>query len=112
MPALFALIESTLSSVLGDASLVHNAKTGVLPDKAFCQTSTLNAATGLEAPIVFLLGIDSLLDRENDPLLIPEEQAKLHASQTSLLYMALTRAGQKLVIFSTSPERIDFFRTL
>ncbi|MFT7301653.1 MAG: superfamily I DNA/RNA helicase, partial [Akkermansiaceae bacterium] len=104
--------ESTLVTRLGNRDLVHNAKDGLLPTNAFCQTSTLNAVTGLEAPIVFLLGIDSILDRELDPQLSPEERNELHASQTSLLYMAFTRAGQKLIILSTSPDRVRTFENL
>jgi hypothetical protein len=59
-----------------------------------------------------LRGIDPLLDRESDPRLTPVERAELHASQTSLFYMAFTRAGQKLVVFSTSQRRLGFFQKL
>lgn len=102
----------TLAKKLGHRKLVHQARDGLMTPEAYCQTSTLNAATGLEAPIVFLLGIDSILDRELDPQLSPGEREELHASQTSLLYMAFTRAGQKLVILSTSPERVASLKDL
>lgn len=97
--------QNLLATILGSPALIHQARDGILPKDAFCQLCTLNAATGLEAPVVFLLGLDHLLDRETSPLLSPEEQAELHASQTSLLYMAFTRAGQRLVIFTTNPSR-------
>lgn len=104
--------EQTLAKKLGDQSLVHHAREGVMTPGAYCQISTLNAATGLEAPIVFLLGIDTILDRELDPQLSPGEREELHASQTCLLYMAFTRAGQKLIVLSTSPDRVEFFKKL
>jgi len=104
--------QNLLSKILGSPILIHQARQGVLPKSAFCQLCTLNAATGLEAPVVFLLGLDQLLDREISPLLSTEEQAELHASQTSLLYMAFTRAGQRLVIFTTNPTRAQALHQL
>lgn len=107
-PACLSAFAALLARRLGEVGLVHPASQGLLPPGAWCQTSTLNAATGLEAPIVFLLGIDRILDREGDPRLSAEERQERQASNSSLLYMAFTRAGQKLVIFSTSPERVRF----
>lgn len=108
---LYAL-ETTLRAALGSHFSVHNAKDGVMPNSAFCQTSTLNAATGLEASIVFLLGIDHLLDAEEDPRLTTEERAELIAAQTRQLYMAFTRAGQRLVILTKNKYNAEALMNL
>lgn len=68
--------------------------------EAFCAVSNLRAATGLEAAIVFLLGVDELLEREEDVRLDAAARAELCADHTRLLYMACTRAGQRLVVVS------------
>ena len=59
---------------------------------------SLNAATGLESPIVFLMGAHELYEREQSIRLSEEEQAELIRDNTRKLYMAITRAGQRLVI--------------
>ncbi len=60
--------------------------------------TTLNAGTGLEAPIVFVLGIDDLFEKEGDPSLSEEERHGLVRDHTRQLYMAMTRAAQRLVL--------------
>lgn len=70
------------------------------PENAFCAVSNCLAATGLEAAVVFLLGVDPLLDSEADPRLDSDARAELAADHTKLLYMACTRAARRLVIFS------------
>ena len=59
---------------------------------------SLNAATGLESPIVFLMGIHDLYEMEQSLRLSEEERADLIRDNTRKLYMACTRAGQRLVI--------------
>ncbi|MEY3896654.1 MAG: hypothetical protein RLZZ214_2174, partial [Verrucomicrobiota bacterium] len=71
------------------------------PEETFCSVSNLMAATGLEAAVVFLLGIDRLLEKEADPRLDESARAELAADHTRLLYMACTRAARRLVIFSS-----------
>lgn len=58
----------------------------------------LNAATGLESPIVFLLGMRELYEQEQSLRLSEEERLELIRDNTRKLYMAITRAGQRLVI--------------
>ena len=60
--------------------------------------TTLNAGTGLEAPIVFLLGCDELIERESDLKLSQEERTALCRDHTRQLYMSMTRAARQLVI--------------
>ena len=59
---------------------------------------SLNAATGLESPVVFLMGIHDLYQIEQSIRLSDEERFELIRDNTRKLYMACTRAGQRLVI--------------
>jgi superfamily I DNA/RNA helicase len=59
---------------------------------------TLNAATGLESPIVFVMGTHALCEAEQSVRLSAEERAELLRENTRKLYMAFTRAGQRLAL--------------
>jgi len=80
---------------------VHVAKDEKRATSAFCSLISIDAATGLEAPVVILLGMDLLLAKENDPTLSVGEKADLRRDNTRKLYMAFTRAGQRLLITRT-----------
>jgi superfamily I DNA/RNA helicase len=58
----------------------------------------LDAATGLESPIVFLLGAHRLIEAEGSLRASEEERAERLRDNTRRLYMAMTRAGQRLVM--------------
>jgi superfamily I DNA/RNA helicase len=62
------------------------------------RVTTLNAGTGLESPIVFLVGLNRLFEREQSLRLSDEEADRLVLENTRKVYMAATRAGQRLVI--------------
>jgi len=64
----------------------------------YVRVTTLNAGTGLEAPIVFLAGLHELFEREQSLRLSDEEREALILENTRKIYMAATRAGQRLVI--------------
>ncbi|MDP0489835.1 MAG: AAA family ATPase [Verrucomicrobiota bacterium JB023] len=101
----------TLRTELG-AGTVHylQAKSSERPpDDPCCRLSSLNAATGLEATSVILLGLDTLLEKEGDPTLSAEAAAELRHSQTRLIYVALTRAIARLSIVT---ERSDQWKNL
>ncbi len=51
----------------------------------------------MEGPIVFLMGVHALYEREQSVRLSDEERAELIRDNTRKLYMAITRAGQRLV---------------
>jgi hypothetical protein len=59
---------------------------------------TLNAATGLESPIVFLVGLKSLYEQEQSVRISDDERIELIRDNTRKIYMAITRAGQRIVI--------------
>jgi len=60
----------------------------------------LMAATGLERPVVFLLGVDDLIAAEGNPLLSDEERLELRQDHTRQIYVGITRAMERVVIFS------------
>jgi hypothetical protein len=64
----------------------------------FIRVTTLSAATGLESPVVFIAGMHELFEREGSLRLAEDEQAELVQMHTRQLYMAFTRAGQRLVL--------------
>lgn len=59
---------------------------------------SVDGATGLEAPIVFLIGGAELLEKEGDLQLSLGQREELRRDNTRRLYMGFTRAGAKLVI--------------
>jgi superfamily I DNA/RNA helicase len=69
---------------------------------------TLDSSTGLESPIVFLVGTHRLREAEGSSRLSAEERSERIRDNTRRLYMAMTRAGQRLVITSvgTMPQEL------
>ena len=67
----------------------------------------IDAATGLQAPIVFVIGGAELLEREGDLQMSADQREELCRDNTRRLYMGFTRAGLKLCITWTGkvPER-------
>jgi len=61
----------------------------------------LMAATGLERPIVFLLGLDDLAAEESNPTRSDDERAEMWHSHTRQIYVGLTRAMERLVIYAS-----------
>ncbi|MCS6841480.1 MAG: UvrD-helicase domain-containing protein [Roseiflexus sp.] len=79
----------------GNAAVADPKK---IPPGKHLRVCTMNAATGLESPIVFVMGVHRLYEAEQDPRLSAEERAELIRSNTRQLYMAFTRAAQRLAI--------------
>ena len=64
----------------------------------YVRVTTINAGAGLESPIVFLVGLRMLFEEEQSLRLSDEEREGLIRDNTRKLYMAATRAGQRLVL--------------
>ena len=64
----------------------------------YVRVTTINAGAGLESPIVFLVGLRLLFEEEHSLRLSDEEREGLIRDNTRKLYMAATRAGQRLVL--------------
>lgn len=65
---------------------------------------SFNAATGLEAPLVFILGIDQVFAQESDLSTDPADKPEHILRNTRKIYMTLTRAMNELIICYTQPE--------
>lgn len=63
----------------------------------YIRVTTLNAGAGLESPIVFLVGLRELFEDEQSLRLSDDERVALIRDNTRKIYMAITRAGQRLV---------------
>lgn len=80
------------------------------PARGAVGLTTLGSATGMERPIVFLAGLDALFGAEQDPRLDPNERAEMIRDHTRMIYMALTRAGQHLLISHQSEATARLLR--
>jgi len=98
---------ATVSSIIARLNQAFGKDTAVDPAQTDpnnqIRVCSLNAATGLESPIVFLLGVHTLYEREQSIRLSDEERLALIRDNTRKLYMACTRAGQRLVITYVGP---------
>jgi len=63
----------------------------------YVRVTTLNAGAGLESPIVFLVGLRELFEEEQSIRLSDDERDEIIRDNTRKVYMAATRAGQRLV---------------
>lgn len=88
--ALTFLSENLAPHPVADARAAHQ--------QAGIRVSALDAATGLEAPIVFVIGAAALTAAEDDLQLSPDQKAEIVRDNTRRLYMAFTRAGMRLVV--------------
>jgi hypothetical protein len=75
-----------------------NAKDFVHQDPEVLRISSLDTATGLEANVVFLVGMEKLLQSTAQTEVISENELEQRARK---LYMAMTRAGQRLILISS-----------
>jgi superfamily I DNA/RNA helicase len=64
----------------------------------YVRVTTINAGTGLESPIVFLVGLRELFEAEQSIRISDDEREGLILENTRKIYMAITRAGQRLVL--------------
>lgn len=64
----------------------------------YVRVTTLNSGAGLESPIVFLVGLRELFEEEQSLRLSEEDLEEVIRDNTRKIYMAATRAGQRLVI--------------
>ncbi|PID45930.1 MAG: hypothetical protein CSB47_06385 [Proteobacteria bacterium] len=89
-------------------SINTTALTGsMIADDDSLKLCDLETATGLESKIVFITGLEKLLESEQDPRISERERHSLKASHTHLLYMAMTRASQRLYLLVTTPKVPD-----
>lgn len=98
---LVLVIDPHALQTVGNLLVGHNVPTvpaemaGELDAVRVC---TLERATGLEAPMVYLLGVSQLLESEGNPMLEEEAREALCLRHARQLYMGFTRAGCSLRI--------------
>ena len=70
------------------------------PEDTHLRIGTLDAATGLERPVVILCGQREFASHEENPTLPADERRRHRRQNASRFYMACTRAMERLVIVS------------
>ena len=77
--------------------------------REYLRLANLDTATGLEGSIVFLIGVEDLFFKGTVAGLGEEEQAERREENARKLYMAMTRAGQRLVVVSAEelPQELE-----
>lgn len=76
-----------------------NSMESVHVDADNLRVSTLDTATGLEASVVLLLGLEKLIKETAQAGLLSAQEREQNSRK---LYMAMTRAGQRLILISTT----------
>ena len=71
--------------------------------------ASINSCTGMESGVTFVIGVGPLLNRENSLDLEADEREIVRHESLRKLYVAMTRAGQKLVLLSTKklPDKVE-----
>jgi len=77
----------------------------------YVRVTTINAGAGLESPIVFLVGLRELFEEEQSIRLSDDEREEIIRDNTHKVYIAATRAGQRLV-FAYVGELPDILRKI
>lgn len=70
-------------------------------DREYLRMVNVDTATGLEAGIVLLIGMESLFFRESVAGRASDDQLERLEANARKLYMAMTRAGQRLFVVSS-----------
>jgi len=76
-----------------------NSMESVHVDADNLRVSTVDTATGLEASIVLLLGLEKLMRETAQEGVLSAQEREQNSRK---LYMAMTRAGQRLILISTT----------
>ncbi len=99
--ALVAPFIQTLNNVVG-RPIARDLKDSA-SSSAGVRVCSLNAATGLESPVVFFCGVDGLLEKEDALGVAGDERSELVRDNTRRIYMAMTRASRKLIVTHRRP---------
>lgn len=100
------LLMKTLKAHFGTDQIWDMNETAAVPGhNDSLRIATVESATGLEASVVFLVGLEKLLRNIVQSENVTADELEQNARK---LYMAMTRAGQKLVLISSTalPEKI------
>ncbi len=64
---------------------------------------SIHAVPGVERPVVFICGLDTIFEKEDTLGVAPEDRLEQRRDNTRLVYSALTRAGARLVVTYRRP---------
>ena len=78
-------------------------------DQDYLRIASIETATGLEAHAVFIIGIEKLFACLANPADDEDVQAEIEGAARKL-YMAMTRAGHRLVVVASEPLPMDLAR--
>lgn len=100
-------IQKRLEPVVGKDNIWNfSGKDGEqVPDDSksgFLKIAKVEAATGLEAGVVFVIGVEQVFSSYENLDLTEEERDEKQQEAARKMYMAMTRAGQRLVMFATA----------
>lgn len=102
--AVLVLVASGLRTKIVHEELVRTFGAACVEDakqtssRGKLRVCSIDGATGLEAPIVFVIGGAELLETEEDLQMSSDQKEELRRDNTRRLYMGFTRAGMKLVV--------------
>ncbi len=91
----FGVVYNGLAEAFGESRVADARKTSGQGRLRVC---TIDAGTGLEAPVVFVMGGAELLEREGDLQMSADQRGETLRDNTRRLYMGFTRAGMKLFV--------------
>ena len=103
-------LKRTIAAALGYKSVVNCNDRNDLDNNlgSRIRVMSINSCTGMESGVTFVLGVGDLLNAANNIELSEDEREVIKQESTRKLYVAMTRAGQKLVLLSTErlPDRV------
>lgn len=67
------------------------------------RVTTINACTGIESPVVVVVGLDRMFEQEQALDLDESDREELIRKNTKKVFVAITRASQKLVVIYNNP---------
>lgn len=72
---------------------------------------SINSCTGMESGVTFVLGVGELMNHSKNIDLDEAERELAHQESRRKLYVSMTRAGQRLALFSTEklPDQVNEF---
>lgn len=109
-------VKDELESCLGKCTVVNCSNSNELKEdlKGKIRVMTINSCTGVEGILTFVIGAGYLIQKSNAIELSEDERKEIFQESIRKLYVAMTRASQRLVLFSTLPlpEQLRDFVTV
>ncbi|MFQ3230524.1 UvrD-helicase domain-containing protein [Reinekea sp.] len=97
------VVSNAIESRIGLSSVINlnDRNKAQLEADSKIKLLSLNSCTGMESGIVFVIGLGDLLSKVTSARLPEGEDSNVHETVSRMLFVAMTRACEKLVMFST-----------